>query len=204
MADWDTFAEIDGKAVAKRVKELRTATSMTQVSLAKMAQVSQQSICAIERGDIKLPRALPQIAAVLGTTSRYLTTGVESDGAPIFDVTNTAALKEKVTEMQEVTLGAGYSYLEPTKKTEKAFAIKCLDDAMVPDISNGDLVVVDLQRTLKPGVLALIGVGNDIMIRKVKMQTQDKAEFVPANEFYPIITGPDEVFGVISEVRKLY
>lgn len=204
MADWDTFAKIDGKAVARRVKERRAATSMTQVSLAKMAHVSQQSICAIERGAIKLPRALPQIAAVLGTTARYLTTGVESDGAPIFNVINAADLKAKMTAMLDVTLGAGYSYLLPTQKTDSSFAIKSLDTAMTPDIALGDLVIVDLQRAMRPGELALIGVGNDIMIRKVKMQTQDKTEFVPSNEFYPTIIGPDVVFGVISEVRKLY
>lgn len=204
MADWDNFEEIDGKAVAERFKQRRDEIGMTQVSLAKLARVSQQSICAIERGAIKLPRALPRIADVLGTTARYLITGIEAEGAPLLNVINRKALEEKLLAIAESRLGAGYKYLEPTSKNEHAFAIVSVDEAMAPMISNGDILLVDRKRRIRPRDHVLIGVDTDLLVRKVKMQTQEEIEYVPASDDYPVIKSPDVMFGVIFEIRKQF
>ena len=204
MADWDTYEKIDGKAIALRVKARRADIGMTQVSLARLAGVSQQSVCAIERGAIKIPRALPKLAQVLGTTGRYLTTGVEEDGAPLISVVEASKLKLKIQAIKEEKLGAGYKYLKPTEDLAGlSFAIRCQDNAMSPSVSLGDLLIIDLERKERPGDYVLLSALDDILVRKVRMQTQDSKEYLPINQDYPVISKPEQVFGVISEIRKI-
>lgn len=71
-----TKAETTGE----RVKRLRG--KETQAELAKRVSqafgqpVSQQSIDQLERGEVKAPRYLPDLALVLGTTVKYLRSGL--------------------------------------------------------------------------------------------------------------------------------
>ncbi len=55
-------------SIATNLKRLRQAAKLTQPELAKKAGVTQQLISQIETGQNVTTRALPQLAAALGTT----------------------------------------------------------------------------------------------------------------------------------------
>ena len=63
-------------SLGERVKDLRKAAGLTQAQLAaavtaKGIRLAQQAVVSIEQSDCR-PRALPEIAEVLGTTPEFL------------------------------------------------------------------------------------------------------------------------------------
>jgi len=67
--------------LATRVLQKRTELGLSQKELGKRAGVSQQTIDNIESGNTTRPRALPEIARVLGVSVDWLV-GVTDDPTP--------------------------------------------------------------------------------------------------------------------------
>ncbi|WP_309574165.1 helix-turn-helix transcriptional regulator [Klebsiella pneumoniae] len=61
--------------LAHRVKQKRAEMSLSQVQLARMVGMRQQSLQAIESGETKRPRLLVELAAVLGCEPAWLLYG---------------------------------------------------------------------------------------------------------------------------------
>lgn len=59
--------------IPERLKTLRDAKGLSQAQLAGMVGAKQQSIDQIERGEVRRPRTLPEIARALETSTDYLT-----------------------------------------------------------------------------------------------------------------------------------
>lgn len=61
--------------LAYRVKQKRIEKSLSQVQLARMVGMRQQSLQAIESGETKRPRHLVELATVLGCEPAWLLYG---------------------------------------------------------------------------------------------------------------------------------
>lgn len=61
--------------LAYRLKTERKAHGLSQAALAKKAQISQQAIALMERGDIEKPRHVVEIAKALKVNPEWLKTG---------------------------------------------------------------------------------------------------------------------------------
>ena len=80
------------------------------------------------------------------------------------------------------------------RPSQKAFAVRVMDDSMAPEFAKGDLVIVDPSKSPQPGnyVLALIQ-DTDLPTIKELQLNGDKVLLVPKNERYPIMDVTDRL-----------
>jgi transcriptional regulator with XRE-family HTH domain len=206
MADWDSFENIDTRLVAKRIKERRADLGITQVSLAKLAEVSQQSICALERGSIKLPRALPRIAAVLNTTPKFLITGRESDDPPVFTAHDATELESRLDSYNDGELPSGWRYVKAFNKDFSGFSIVVTDEGMSPAFKEKDIALVSTASEITPGDLVLLSKNEKVYVRRIKLNSEDmlQSTFIAENNMFPDINGADQIYGKVVEVIRFF
>lgn len=80
---------VDPKALGRRVAARRKTLRLSQAELAALVGMKQQGIDSIERGEVKRPRMLRELAHVLKTTQEWLLyqRGPETAGESLPDVT---------------------------------------------------------------------------------------------------------------------
>lgn len=207
MSDFDDFDKIDPKAVARRVVESREKINLTQIDLARRSGSSQQTICNLERGAVKVPRNIPMIAAALNVKPRFLLTGKSSDGVPLVK----ASGLDKVIDLtaSNSDFPSDMEFVIPTRRDKKeeyknVFAIYVEDSAMSNSATTGDVVVFDTAITVGPGMLVIMKDGGRYTVRKARSKSGGSFEYVPENNDYPTLGDfGSEIVGVITEIRKL-
>lgn len=74
--------------ISNRVKEQREKLHLTQVELAKKTGVTQQAILSIEKGKIKRPRILLELANALNVSPEWLSYGSSETSFNSKELTN--------------------------------------------------------------------------------------------------------------------
>lgn len=184
-----------------RLKKLRKAAGYTQAEFAKKIGVATSTVGMWESGSRRPDYdMLKLVADALGVSMGYLLGEQQLiDPSTIVQVPVVASVRAGFDGgIQEEHLG-----------TEPAFGIKNADefryvrvqgDSMLPQIEEGDLALVHLQRDVQSGDLAVVIVdGEDAMIKKL-VKEKDCVSLVSINPNYP----PRKLTGESLEQLVIY
>ncbi len=139
--------------VGERIKKLREERGITRQKLAEIVGVSTTSLYYIEKG-INIPSStlVAKIAEALGVTTDYLL-GLTDDPRPITERAGMKPLKGKIIPVFDgAAAGNGGKYPDGSSPVEYIqlpegvmgeFGVKVYGDSMMPEIVDGDIVVVD-------------------------------------------------------------
>lgn len=168
--------------LGNRVRARRDELDLTQGQVAKLVrelggELSQQQLHTIEKGDVKRPRCLKELAEALRTTQDFLL-GNTDDHFPTAQIGFNGHKKETVggkglqqtdsastLGVWETTPGSGRmgeayirenvvdSVVRPVQLqgAKKALAFRILDDTQDPAFRDGDIAYVDRMRKALPG-----------------------------------------------------
>ena len=184
-----------------RLKKLRKSAGYTQAEFAKKIGVATSTVGMWESGSRRPDYdMLKLVADALGVSMGYLLGEQQLiDPSTIVQVPVVASVRAGFDGgIQEEHLG-----------TEPAFGIKNADefryvrvqgDSMLPQIEEGDLALVHLQRDVQSGDLAVVIVdGEDAMIKKL-VKEKDCVSLVSINPNYP----PRKLTGESLEQLVIY
>lgn len=182
--------------LAERLKSAREALAMSQVELARRANVSPGTIGNIESGTRKQPRELLAIAAALNVTAEWLQSGIgdSRDGATAehagrprvtrrTPVVGTAKMGDGgyYVELQHPT-GHGDGYVDGHSSDPNAYALRVKGDSMHPAIRHGSFVVVAPNSTCTPGEYVAIGlVTGEKMVKELILERVDEVVIESVN-----------------------
>ncbi len=206
-----------------RLKELRRAKGLTQEDIARILGVQKAAICKYETGRVAIPQdalvflcdffgvtadfmlcreegpqASPRLKPPAGLSARFLplpdTVGVPLVGCVHAGLPMLAA--ENITEYiplpaADVRNGE-YFYMEVEGD--------CMVGACIPE---GSLVLVRLQSQVENGQIAVVRLGDEVLLRKVKW-ISGQLVLIPANTRYePILVadGDVQIIGRVVEAR---
>ena len=203
-----------------RLKELRTREGLTQDELGQRLGLQKAAICKYETGRVPLTHdVLLKLCDMFDVSADYLL-GRERV-TPLF---KPAASLSKAFMPVEETVGvplvgrvhAGLPILADENITEyvplpagevtagEYFYMEVEGDCMTGEyIPEGALVLVRLQPRVENGQIAVVRVGDEVLLRKVKWMQQHLV-LIPANiKYEPLIVegGDAEIVGRVVEVR---
>ncbi|OJY14320.1 MAG: repressor [Legionella sp. 40-6] len=100
------------------------------------------------------------------------------------------------------------------KLGQNAFALQVQDDSMSPELMEGDFLIVDPDKIIRPGglVVAIVQDMNEVSVRRYKQLSADglsqQYELVPSNENWAIVRGDKsskhQVVGVVLAFFRCY
>jgi SOS-response transcriptional repressor LexA len=225
-----------GMSIGKRIKEARRAAKLTQKGLAAKVGMSQGALSELETGESNSTTMIGSFAAALGVNALWLETGrgpmaltlqAGDVRAPAFDENVRPALlgTRPIPVISAVQAGAlkdmespyepgdGYAveYTDDTKLSRWTFALDVEGESMKPRFQEGDRLIVDPERSPKPGCFVVARNGsNQATFKKYRPRGIDGSgneifELVPLNEDYPTLRSDAEkliIIGVVTEVRQ--
>lgn len=203
-----------------RIKRARLRAKLTQLDLAKAANVSRAAVAQWESDETKhiRPENLFRIAPLLGCSAQWLATGEEAPEPS--NTTPGPSLRPAVPLISWVQAGNWTECHDPyppgvadewvnpsTRVSACAFALSVRGDSMEPEFAEGATIIVD------PAIEA--GHGSFVIVRLDDAQEATFKQLVvdggsrflkPLNERYPIIpiNGNATIVGVVVEQRKEY
>lgn len=205
-----------------RLKELRKSRNMSQEELGSMLSVQKAAVCKYETGRVPLPsEVLVKLCDYFGVTADHL---LGRDGGMVTPLFKTRTCISSKLMPVENSVGvplvgrvhAGLPILAdenieeyiPVAANEAVageyFYMEVEGDCMEGEfIPEGALVLVRMQPSVENGRIAVIRIGEEVLLRKVKMMG-DSLMLIPANTKYePMIVPHDEaeIIGRVTEVR---
>lgn len=129
---------------ARRITELREARRWSQGELARKAGVTPQAIQTIEKGNVKNPQKLPQIAQALGVSVELLKSGQGEPPktVPVVGIARAGGANIEYAEGQGV-LG---DVEAPAMSTRTTVALEVRGGSMGGRVEDGDLVFYEDRR----------------------------------------------------------
>ncbi len=220
------------KEIGKRILEARKAKGLTLKALGELAgNLKQTRLTNWEQGTrTPGPEEIKQLAQALDVSPAFLM--CLSDDIQVKKVKNPTHLIPLLDAQQACYAESYISSIrdqDPTnevvfisvnavllpKLSDKAFALKMIDESMTPEVRAGDVLIVDPFTKPNPGdfVVALLKDGQEVTIRKYKQlsASNDMEEYELAslnNDWANIRVGSNEVTAQIigcgvSLIRKL-
>lgn len=193
------------------IKKERNKKGWTQTDLAKKMGYSDKSMIAkIEKGSVDLPHSkIVDFAKVFNVKPTYLMgwedsdTSLPSDTIPILGVV-TAGLP----------IFADENIIGYTKNdiNEDCFGLRIQGDSMIPDIHDGDIVIVRQQPDAENGEVVVAMVNSDDAVCKRLMKYSWGLQLMSDNPAYePLVFSAEEVedkpvriLGKVVELRRKY
>ena len=144
------------KNIGKRIKESRKAAGLSCAEIAKMLDVSPQSVYGWEAGAVPKPDRLERLAEILAVPLRWLVYGdgecrsyrANGDGIviPMLDVNASAGsgvvnYDAAVITLMTIKESWVREHAGTVQSTLRIFFVR--GDSMVPTLSNGDCILVD-------------------------------------------------------------
>lgn len=204
-----------------RLKDLRRQRNMSQEDLGSLLGVQKAAVCKYEVGRVPLPNdVLVKLCDLFGVTSDYLLGRDElvtplfkqrpslpasfrpvegAVGVPLVGRVHAGLpilAEENISEYIPVpacdVVAGEYFYMEVEGD--------CMEGEFIPE---GALVLVRLQPTVENGRIAVVRIGDEVLLRKVKLMG-NMLMLIPANTRYePMIVPRDtaEIVGRVVEVR---
>ena len=192
-----------------KLKELRKLNKITQDKLAEKIGVARSTISMYEVGasepDIQI---LTKLANFFNCSIDYLLgNDKKSQGVkiPVLGVIPAGIPIEAVEDV------LGYEEITPKlASTGEFFALKVKGDSMLPDIKNGDILIVRQQEDAENGDTCVIMVnGNDATVKKIK-KMESGIMLIPNNSDFEtmffsneeILSLPVRIIGKAIEIRR--
>ncbi len=155
-----------------RLKELRRKNNCRQADIAGVLGVGRSTYTKYEAGAIQLnPDALRRLARYYGVSADYiLGCGEESSPAP---QTHPApgllpVLASFLCPTRELLAQAPEGYAPDGRSPDAHFFCRARDDAMAPEIKEGDLVLIGIRDDVQTGDIAAVVVNEEEeLLRKV-------------------------------------
>lgn len=190
----------------KRVAAARQSIGLTQAQLAKVVGVVQRQIAAYEGAEAK-PREkiLINLAAALGTTVSWLTTG-QGEGPNTSHIKRTVTVREVPLLSHIQVMGVGFDFDEfiksssasdfipaPPSAGEYSFAVEVIGESMTSNTGvsfpEGTIVIIDPEDMPENGDFGLFSHlrDNEITFRQYIID-QGKEYLRPLNPHFPIVT----------------
>jgi SOS-response transcriptional repressor LexA len=202
--------------VGERIRELREKKKMAGVQLATRAGVNQSYLSMLERGQAGFSEeGLEKIAKALGTDVAGL-----FGGGNVTPVALTDGAKVPIVDYTQALLASGPSagvvndaefVLVDAEDINDLFALAVRGNSMLPDFSEGDLVIVRRSLPPRPGdfVVAADGTGEAKFRRYKVLKVDERGKIVfalvPMNDDFPTLNSdelPLAVRGVMVEHRR--
>ncbi len=200
--------------IGQRIKLRREELGLSQEELGKrLGYKSRSSINKIELDQRNLTQSkIKSIADALETTPSYIM-GWEETTAP----TTTGI---KIPVLGRVAAGIPIDAIEDVLDWEEIpqslaatgeyFGLKIKGDSMLPDIKNGDVVIVRRQEQVENGEIAIVLINGDEATAKKVKHTESGIMLIPNNpSFEPmffskaeIATKPVQIIGRVVELRR--
>lgn len=203
-------------ALYKNIKRLREERGLSQEALAKLTgYTDRSSITKIEKGQVDLQQSKIELfAKALGTTSRDLV-GWEDNpsqhkkGVSINILGRVAAgipidAIEEIIDTEEIP--------EDLAQTGTFFGLKIKGDSMLPNICDGDIVIVRQQDTAESGDIVIATINGDEATCKRLRKYRDGIELISNNPSYApmdfsneqIAAKPVRIIGKVIELRRKF
>lgn len=203
--------------IGKRIKEKRESLGMTQEELAsKLGYRNKSSIAKIETGTNDIVQSkVVEFANILDTTVAYLM-GWESipknnkrKGVAINVLGRVAAgipieAIEEIIDTEEIT--------EELARTGNFFGLQIHGDSMIPNICDGDIVIVRQQEDAETGDIVIATVnGTDATCKRLR-KYKEGIELIANNPSYDpmdfstqeIVEKPVRIIGKVVELRRKF
>lgn len=201
----------------KRVSIARAAIGLTQDELAKKVGIVRRQIAAYEGGEAR-PRekALANLAAALGTSISWLTTG-KGDGPDTSHIKRTITVREVPLLTHVQVMGIGFDFDDfiksasasdfipaPPEAGEYAFAVEVNGNSMESpsgvSFPDGTIIIVDPEEMPDHGDFGLfiLSDSNNFTFKQYILD-QGKGFLRSLNPLYPLIP----VSGVITPIGKV-
>lgn len=203
--------------IGKRIKEKRESLGMTQEELAlKLGYRNKSSIAKIETGTNDIVQSkVVEFANILDTTVAYLM-GWESipknnkrKGVTINVLGRVAAgipieAIEEIIDTEEIT--------EELARTGNFFGLQIHGDSMLPNICDGDIVIVRQQEDAETGDIVIATVnGTDATCKRLR-KYKEGIELIANNPSYDlmdfstqeIVEKPVRIIGKVVELRRKF
>lgn len=201
----------------KNIKRLREEKGLSQDALAKLTgYTDRSSITKIEKGQVDLQQSKIELfAKALGTTSQDLV-GWDTDsryskkkGVTINVLGRVAAgipieAIENIIDTEEIT--------EELARTGTFFGLQIHGDSMIPNICDGDVVIVRQQEDAETGDIVIATVnGTDATCKRLR-KYKDGIELIANNPTYEpmdfsnqeILEKPVRIIGKVIELRRKF
>lgn len=201
----------------KNIKRLREEKGLSQDALAKLTgYTDRSSITKIEKGQVDLQQSKIELfAKALGTTSRDLVG---------WDTESSSSRKKGVTIniLGRVAAGIPIEAIENIIDTEEIpaelaqtgtfFGLQIHGDSMIPNICDGDIVIVRQQDDAETGDIVIATVnGTDATCKRLR-KYKDGIELISNNPTYApmdfsnqdIIGKPVCIIGKVVELRRKF
>lgn len=215
--------------IGNRIKECREDLGLTQEQLAqKLGYKSKTTINKIEKGINDITQSkVKAFADVLGTTPAYLmgwndnkksSTMTQSAG----DKVSSSKKGVVINVLGRVAAGVPIEAIEdiidteeiPVEmaKTGKFFGLQIHGDSMIPNICDGDIVIVRQQEDAETGDIVIATVnGTDATCKRLR-KYKDGIELIANNPTYEpldfsnqaIIEKPVRIIGKVVELRRKF
>ncbi len=199
----------------QNIKKLREERGLSQDSLAKLTgYTDRSSIAKIEKGLVDLQQSKIELfAKALGTTSKELVgwddTTHNKKGVVINVLGRVAAgipidAIEEIIDTEEIT--------EEMSKNGTYFGLKIQGDSMIPNICDGDVVIVRQQDDAENGEIVIATVnGTDATCKRLR-KYKDGIELISNNPTYTpmdfsnqeILEKPVKIIGKVVELRRKF
>lgn len=194
-----------------RIKEAREAKGISQAKLGAVAvpgPITAQSVLKWEQGkSAPNAKSLDAIAQLTGRSVKWFLYGVESDD----DVTESQA--GRVVPM--VHFSKISSHLAGDKRalggrvrtnfpcSDKSFQTYALDDANHPEVREGDSIVIDPQRTPRPGKLCMALLDGEPIVGRYRPKKK-RVVIAPVNEddWQTVEVAPEDIVGAVTEIAR--
>lgn len=158
----------DLDAMGERLKTARESRKFTQAELAKILNKSKQLVSAWESGKSEITvSTVKQFARALNVDVRTLLFGGDSPAirsnpsvagdpwtvVPVLDDELVSRLAREQLCPSKVATEA--KLIWPWPASQETFAYEVCDNAMMPSIGKGDIIVVDTERAIEPGLIVI-------------------------------------------------
>lgn len=189
----------------RQEKSKRNKRKVTQSDVAKYLGVTPQAVQKWENGN-GAPRKgihLQKLAEFLETTPQYILFGDEETSSfgkvPLLDELQI----QQETQEGSVEPKTFKAYFPKQAHSEKSFVYKLKGDAMLPELREGDYILIDPELDPIPGKVVLVKYLDNVYLRKYRLVgmgegDQSVYEVVPLNSFYPILRSDREVLDIIG------
>lgn len=191
------------QAVASRMLSLRTARGLSQAALAKLANVSQQCVAAIETCRIATPRHLEILSEVLGVHPEYIRSG-RLPGVPLYIVNDLRERSSYPHDDSELPLAQAMLVPHLNSYSAATFALYVDNNACAASgVTYGSLVVVDPEVAPVAGDHIVVHYKTGPTVRRYKDTGADPEYIADDVHFASFNVRQTPFVGTVVEVRRL-
>lgn len=194
-----------------KLKELRKEHNITQLQLSNKIGVSRSAIAMYETNQTQPDLdVVKKIAEYFNVSIDYLLDNNDSNHSKVIKIPVLGVIPAGVP-IEAIEDVLGYEEITPKlASTGEFFALKVKGDSMLPDIKNGDILIVRKQDDAENGDICVVMVnGNDATVKKIK-KMESGLMLIPNNSDYEtmffgneeIITKPVRIIGKAIEIRR--